>query len=76
LTTAFSGGFIASDQTFMKATSHLLLTCMASLAVGPLAAEPARPHLEGRVASEPGQPLKGASIFIYTAGPKVGVGTL
>lgn len=35
-----------------------------------------RPDLTGVVKSKNGQPLSGASAFIYTAGPKLGVGFL
>ena len=36
----------------------------------------ARPDLTGAVLTEDGSPLKGATVFIYTAGTKVGRGTL
>ena len=35
-----------------------------------------KPNLAGAVLTEAGQPLPNATVFIYTAGPKVGVGTL
>ena len=41
------------------------------------AEEPAtRPDLTGVVRSQSGAPLKDATIFIYTAGPRVGAGFL
>ena len=58
--------------------------CLATL-VGALspdlahaAATPAtaRPDLTGRVISKEGQPVTDASIFIYTAGPRVGPGDI
>jgi hypothetical protein len=35
-----------------------------------------KPDLTGTVLTDAGKPLPNATIFIYTAGPKVGVGTL
>ena len=35
-----------------------------------------KPDLTGTVLTDTGKPLAKATIFIYTAGPKVGVGTL
>jgi hypothetical protein len=35
---------------------------------------PERPDLTGKVVSEDGTPVSDASIFIYTAGPRVGPG--
>jgi len=35
-----------------------------------------KPDLTGVVKTKDGQPITGASIFIYTAGPRVGVGYL
>src|ERR1051325_2695266 len=63
---------------------HSRMRMIVILALGLLAAvvhcspadQSARPDLNGRVFAEQGSPLKGASVFIYTAGPKVGVGTL
>ena len=59
----------------MKPATLLILGGLAALMVPRLAAQSVRPALNGRVSAE-GKPLQGASIFIYTAGPKVGVGTL
>lgn len=39
-------------------------------------AETKRPDLGGVVQSTNGQPIADASVFIYTAGPKLGVGFL
>ena len=39
-------------------------------------AETKRPDLSGVVQSTNGQAVAGASVFIYTAGPKLGVGFL
>ena len=44
--------------------------------LGMSAATKERPHLSGEVLTERDVPLQSASVFIYTAGPKVGVGTL
>jgi hypothetical protein len=35
-----------------------------------------RPDLVGAVKNRSGEPISGASTFIYTAGPKLGVGFL
>jgi len=35
-----------------------------------------KPDLIGTVLTDAGKPLANATVFIYTAGPKVGVGTL
>jgi hypothetical protein len=35
-----------------------------------------RPDLAGVVRTTDGQPLSGASVFIYTAGPRMGPGTI
>ncbi len=35
-----------------------------------------KPDLTGTVLTDSGKPLANATVFIYTAGPKVGVGTL
>ena len=35
-----------------------------------------RPDLSGVVTSYDGQPVSNASVFIYTAGPRVGIGFL
>ena len=35
-----------------------------------------KPELTGTVLTDAGKPLANATVFMYTAGPKVGVGTL
>jgi len=40
------------------------------------AAQAAAPKLTGTVRDDAGEPLPGASVFIYTAAPKEGVGLL
>jgi len=60
----------------MKTAALLFLGLVAALDSDSAAAQRTRPDLNGHVFSEQSQPLKAASIFIYTAGPKVGVGTL
>jgi len=35
-----------------------------------------KPDLTGIILTDAGKPLANATVFIYTAGPKVGVGTL
>ena len=50
---------------------------IAALVVGLAAASvfaQEKPDLTGRVASATGEPVAEASIFIYTAGPRVGPG--
>jgi hypothetical protein len=44
--------------------------------IGSWCAESRHPDLTGKVLSEEDTPLKGATVFIYTAGPKVGLGTI
>jgi hypothetical protein len=39
-------------------------------------AESRHPDLTGQVLTDENTPLKGATVFIYTAGPKVGLGTI
>ena len=60
----------------MRMIAILALSLLAALPLCSLADHSARPDLNGRVFAEQGKPLEGASVFIYTAGPKVGVGTL
>jgi hypothetical protein len=43
---------------------------MLSLLLG---ANPDRPDLAGRVANQAGEPVRGASVFIYTAAARVGI---
>jgi len=47
---------------------------MAALAAVAQEKTPERPDLTGKVVSEDGTPVSDASIFIYTAGPRVGPG--
>jgi hypothetical protein len=54
--------------------SPMLLVSLPLLST--LTASGANPNLTGTVRTEAGQPLAAATVFIYTAGPKVGVGTL
>ena len=58
----------------MKSFS-LMLSLLAVSMVTALAAPP-RPDLTGTVLTDTGKPLANATVFIYTAGPKVGIGTL
>jgi hypothetical protein len=60
----------------MKTIVPGIVSTLAALIVGGLAAQPAHPDLNGRVFADGAQPLTGATIFVYTAGPKVGVGTV
>jgi len=75
LTAELDGGFMVSSVP-MRTIVILVLITLAALPLGSLAAQSMHPDLNGRVFAEQGRPLKGASVFIYTAGPKVGVGTL
>jgi hypothetical protein len=45
-----------------------------ALSVGSACGELARPNLSGRVEREGGGPVNDVTVFIYTAGPKVGAG--
>src|SRR5688572_16178810 len=68
-------------KTFSKTTriritllTALLATCPPNFARA--ADRPARPTLNGTVKNHSGEPLPGATVFIYTAGPKEGPGIL
>jgi hypothetical protein len=67
------GGTLQDHNECMKALSFfsflLLFSTLSALALQ-------RPDLTGTVLTDGGKPLPDATIFIYTAGPKVGVGTL
>jgi hypothetical protein len=57
----------------------ILLLAIASVFCSPFAsrsAESHHPDLTGQVLTEANTPLTGATVFIYTAGPKVGLGTI
>jgi hypothetical protein len=47
--------------------------CLAVFATGSLFAQD-KPDLTGKVVNEVGGPIADASVFIYTAGPRVGPG--
>lgn len=53
-----------------------LLLLLAVVSSPGAEAEKKRPDLTGGVRSTNGQPIPRASAFIYTAGPKVGIGFL
>src|ERR1051325_8500884 len=59
----------------MKTVVSLLLVVTAAVADAGLVTGATRPDLRGSVLSAANQPLENASIFIYTAGPRTGVGT-
>ena len=52
----------------------VLLSIVALSAISSSAAQ--KPDLTGTILTDTGKPLANATVFIYTAGPKVGVGTL
>ena len=57
----------------------ILLFAVAFVLCSPFrswSAESQHPDLTGQVLTEQDTPLKGATVFIYTAGPKVGLGTI
>ena len=59
--------------------TRILLFAAASVLCSPFAswgAESDHPDLTGQVLTEENTPLAGATVFIYTAGPKVGLGTI
>ena len=56
--------------------TFFLLTSAAVLAAAPEISQARRPDLTGHVFTQGGSPLENATIFIYTAGPKEGRGTL
>ena len=60
-------------RVLMKTIVILALSTLVAWFPGSLAAQSIRPDLNGRVLTESGSPLNGASVFIYTAGPKIGV---
>jgi len=53
-----------------------VLLASAAMVVRGADAEAKRPDLTGVVKSKDGKVLSGATAFIYTAGPKLGVGFL
>ncbi len=53
-----------------------LLANGPSFAAGAEAKVARRPDLTGSVSAPDGSPLPGASVFVYSAGPKVGRGML
>ena len=53
--------------------NRIFAWCFAILASGSLLAQE-NPDLTGKVVNEEGAPVPDASIFIYTAGPRVGPG--
>jgi hypothetical protein len=55
-------------------SSSLLFSLIAASMISASGAQ--RPDLTGTVLTDTGKPLANATVFIYTAGPKVGVGTL
>ena len=58
----------------MRNKLFVIISALMGFVVASSAA--ARPDLTGHVKNEDGSPLPKASVFIYTAGPKVGTGTL
>ncbi len=66
-------GFRFSDFK-PPALRFLLATSLLLTAANPLLAADARPDLTGRVLHEDDSPVTNATVFIYTAGPKVGTG--
>ncbi len=54
--------------------SAMVFSLLSLSTMAALGAE--RPDLTGTVLTDAGKPLANATVFIYTAGPKVGVGTL
>jgi peroxiredoxin len=65
----------SSIRSWFRLTALLLpfLSFYTALAAGD---DLGRPNLRGTVRDESGQPLAGATVFIYTAGPKKGTGVL
>ena len=63
---------------FFSLGTALALACAAALPLRLTAAEAKapRPDLTGVVTSKGGQPVANASVFIYTAGPREGIGFL
>jgi hypothetical protein len=58
----------------MKTWRLLGCVVVAALSVGTACGELARPDLSGRVVREGGGAVNDATVFVYTAGPKVGTG--
>jgi uncharacterized GH25 family protein len=57
----------------MKTICRLLISVVLTFGTrNALLADPERPDLSGRVTLENGSPVANATVFIYTAGPKVG----
>jgi len=62
----------------MKLRQTLMRTAAVAVTLFSFAAfaNPARPNLSGRVLGEDGAPVANATVFVYTAGPKVGSGVV
>ena len=58
----------------MSRIAVFVVGLMTALAVVAQEKTPDRPDLTGKVVGENGTPVSDASIFIYTAGPRVGPG--
>ena len=58
------------------AFSSLFVAAAFSIPAAQSGADATRPDLNGHVFTQNGSPLKDATVFIYTAGPRVGKGTL
>lgn len=61
------------DVILLSAALTLSSTCIAQTAD---TQKPRRPDLTGTVTSVDGEPLRGATVYVYTAKPKVGPGYL
>ena len=60
----------------MLAGPFLLMSLLLVLLPASQLAAADTPNLTGVIKSQGGQPLAGASVFIYTAGPRVGSGVI
>ena len=68
-----SKDFDQSHTAWQPAFAALLMLATIGAPHAPAAESPAvRPDLTGRVADKNGQAVANASVFIYTAGPRVG----
>ena len=67
--------FFQAGMVIQRALPRIALIALLPLSFS-MAAQETRPDLSGRITAESGEPLPGATVFIYTAGPREGAGIL
>ena len=53
-----------------------MITQLAAVFIAGLAQQAGNPDLEGKVLTEAGTPVQGATVFVYTAAPREGTSPL